>query len=99
MKHDCCPWDTFLTISSLQEEHRDVRSLGCWDPGPVEDRGGAGTWQGKLEAPKNCNAKLYYLQVMVFCLLHSSGEKFGPYFIPQDRNIDQHLYHWILAHR
>ena len=44
---------------------------------------------------------LYHLhfQVMVFCLLHSSGEKFGPYFVPQDRNMDQHLYHWILAHR
>ena len=35
-------------------------------------------------------------KVMVFALLHGSGKKFGPFFIPEDEAINQHSYRRLL---
>ena len=36
---------------------------------------------------------------MVFCLLHGSGKKFGPFFHSKDEHINQHTYHHLLAYK
>ena len=38
-------------------------------------------------------------KVMVFCLLHGSGKKFGPFFHAADENINQHSYRDLLQRR
>ena len=35
-------------------------------------------------------------KVLVFCLLHGSGQKFGPYFIPPDETVNQFSYRELL---
>ena len=35
-------------------------------------------------------------KVMVFCLLHGSGTKFGPFFLPADGRVNQHTYRELL---
>ena len=38
-------------------------------------------------------------KVMVFCLLHGSGEKFGPFFLPSDGRVTQFSYRQLLVNQ
>ena len=53
--------------------------------------GGGGTpeqWFSEASQAQN--------KVMVFCVLHGSGKKFGPYFHDENENINQHSYRHLL---
>jgi hypothetical protein len=36
---------------------------------------------------------------MVFCLLHGSGKKFGPFFMPEDERVNQYTYRDLLENK
>ena len=38
-------------------------------------------------------------KVMVFCLLHGSGKKFGPFFMPEDERVNQYTYRDLLENK